>query len=364
MSPKSAWRFWDVGMRKYKRLKRLRCRDAPGMGRHGSKKTDDGVVMADDGLVVADGGLVMRAVLKACAALLVVQGAVWSGPAQADWRDDIGTFRVGIVAEPGAGNTVPGLALLTEAFTNALGMKVEFVVARDYAALIEAQANARIEYAIYSATAYATASQRCGCIEPLVAPVDSDGAVGIRSVLLTRDGKLPDLAAMESHRIAMAPLDSVGGSLLPLAALSAEGRKVAEDAPFLVHADSAEAAETMLVDGKADALFGWVTAAADGRPEASGTQARLEAAGLSAAALRVVWTSGLLRYGPHTVRSDLDPEAKRRLTVFLTNLKSMTPDVYDLLESKHSGGFTVVAAKDYEMAQAIVRFVSGSGLQQ
>lgn len=306
----------------------------------------------------------MSVALKASAALILMQGALWSSSAHADWRDDIGTFRIGIVAEPGAGNTVPGLAVLTDAYTKALGMKVEFVVARDYAALIEAQANARIEYAIYSATAYATASQRCLCIEPLVAPVDSDGAIGIRSVLLTRDGKLPDLAAMQNHRIAMAPSGSVGGSLLPLAALAAEGRKVAEDAPFLVHADSAAAAETMLVDDKADGLFGWVTAAADGQPQTSGTQARLEAAGLSVMALQVVWTSGLLRYGPHAVRSDLDPEAKRRLTVFLTNLKSMTPDVYDLLESKHSGGFATVAPKDYEMAASIVRFVSDNAPQQ
>ena len=307
----------------------------------------------------------MRAARTACAVLMLMQGVLRSEPAHADWREDIGTFRIGIVAEPGAGNTVPGLARLTDAYTKALGMKVEFVVARDYAALIEAQANARIEYAIYSATAYATASQRCGCIEPLVAPVDPDGAAGIRSVLLTREGKLPDLAAMESHRIAMAPPDSVGGSLLPLAALTAEGHTIAEDAPFLVHADSAAAAETMLVDGNADALFGWVTATADGQPQLSGgTEARLEAAGLSATALQVVWTSGLLRYGPHAVRSDLDPEAKRRLTVFLTNLKSMTPDVYDLLEAKHSGGFAIVTSKDYEMAASIVRFVAGNGSPQ
>ncbi|MGX7876637.1 phosphate/phosphite/phosphonate ABC transporter substrate-binding protein [Mesorhizobium sp. ORM6] len=307
----------------------------------------------------------MKAALKAWATLMVVHGAFWCGPARADWRDDIGTFRIGIVAGPGAGDTVQGLAQLTQAFTNALGMKVEFVVARDYAALIEAQADARIEYAIYSATAYATALQRCGCVEPLVAPVDSDGAAGIRSVLLTRDGKLPGLADMDAHRIAMPPPDSVAGSLLPLAGLSAEHVKIAEDAPFLVRADSAAAAEKMLFDGRVDALFGWVTATADGQPLlADGTQARLEAAGLSPLAFRVVWTSGLLRYGPHAVRSDLDPEAKRRLTVFLTNLKSTTPDVYDLLESKHSGGFVTVASRDYEMAEAIVRLVSAGGGQK
>lgn len=259
----------------------------------------------------------MRHALKAFAVIMTLLGAAWSNPVRADWRDDIGTFRVGIVAEPGAGNTVPGLALLTDAYTKALGMKVEFVVSRDYAALIEAQANAHIEYAVYSATAYAIASERCECVEPLVAPVDSDGVIGIRSVLLTRDGKVPDLAAMEAHRVAMVPPDSVGGSLLPLAGLAAEGVKIAKDAPFLTHANSAAAAETMLVDGEADALFGWMPAVADGQPDvAGGTVARLEMAGLSKAALQVVWTSGLLRYGPHAVRSDPDPEAKRRLTVF------------------------------------------------
>jgi len=304
---------------------------------------------------------------------LALLAASWPDMARADWRDDIGTFRVGIVAEPGGGNTVPGLALLTDAYTKALGMKVEFVVARDYQALIEAQANGRIEYAVYSATAYATASERCGCVEPLVAPVDADGAIGIRSVLVTRDRKVPDLAAMTIHRIAMAPADSIGGSLLPLAGLTAAGVGINEDAPYLLHAASAAAAEAMLIDGQADAVFGWVTATADDHPPAMldgqsavpiGTLARLEAAGLPETALQVVWTSGLLRYGPHAVRSDLDPEAKRRLTVFLTNLRSMTPDVYDLLEATHSGGFTVASQKDYAMATAIVRLVSGKSSPQ
>lgn len=39
----------------------------------------------------------------------------------------------------------------------------------------------------------------------------------------------------------------------------------------------------------------------------------------------------------------------------------MSPDVYDLLESKHSGGFAVAGPKDYAMAAAIVRLVSGNG---
>jgi len=302
-----------------------------------------------------------RQALKICAAALAAYCTA-SWPACADWRDDIGTFRIGIVAEPGGGNTVPGLARLTDAYANALGMKVEFVVARDYAALIEAQASGRVQYAVYSALAYATASERCGCVEPLVAPVDADGAVGIRSILVTRDGRLPDLAAIASHQIAIAPAENVGGALLPLAALPAEGVKIARDSPFLARAASATAAETMLSGGEADALFGWEPADAEGRSTHSeGTVARLEAAGIPEASLRVLWTSGLLRYGPHAVRSDLDPEAKRRLTVFLTNLRSQTPDVYDLLDATHSGGFVPAVPKDYTMAMAIVQQQASDG---
>lgn len=296
--------------------------------------------------------------LRTCAAALAVLSAASS--ARADWRDDIGTFRIGIVAESGGGNTVPGLARLTDAYTNALGMKVEFVVARDYAALIEAQASGRVQYAIYSALAYAAASERCGCVEPLVAPVDADGAAGIRSVLVTRDGKVPDLAAMASHRIAIAPADNVGGSLLPLTGLAGQGVKIADDSPFLARAPSATAAETMFGDGQADGLFGWESVGADGRPtDTGGMIMRLEAAGIPKTSLRVLWTSAPLRYGPHAVLSDLDAEAKRRLAVFLTNLKSMTPDVYDLLESKHSGGFELAVAKDYATALAMVRREAG-----
>ncbi|RUV42127.1 MAG: phosphonate ABC transporter substrate-binding protein [Mesorhizobium sp.] len=296
--------------------------------------------------------------LRTCAAALAVLSA--APPAHADWRADIGTFRIGIVAEPGGGNTVPGLARLTDAYTNALGMKVEFVVARDYAALIEAQASGRIQYAVYSALAYATASERCGCVEPLVAPVDADGAAGVRSVLVTRDGKVPGLTAIASHRIAIAPADNVVGSLLPLTELAGEGVPIAQDSPFLARASSATAAEAMLGDGEADGLFGWEPIGADGQPtDTGGTIMRLAAAGVPKTSLRVLWSSAPLRYGPHVVRSDLDAEAKRRLTVFLTNLKSLTPDVYDLLEPTHSGGFELAVSKDYATALAIVRRETG-----
>jgi len=278
-------------------------------------------------------------------------------PAQADWRKDLGTFRIGVVAAPGAGNTVPGLALVTDAYAQALGMPVRVFVARDYAALIDAQIDRRVDYAVYSATAYALASARCGCVEPLAAPTDADGSVGIRSVLVTRDARVAKPADMAERRVALGPPDSVASSLLPLADLAAAGVTDVRGQPLLSHAASETAAEAMLAAGEVDAVFGWERAgrAEQDRAAPSGTVARLVAAGIPSSALQVVWRSALLRYGPHVVRSDLDEDAKRKLVGFLTGLKARDPRLYRLLERDHAGGFVAVTGKDYAAAAALVQ---------
>ena len=294
----------------------------------------------------------------ACGALCIA-GTCLAMPAAADWREDIGTFRVGIVAEPGAGNTIAGLAELNDAFTKALGLKVEFFVARSYAALIDAQASARIEYAIYSASAYAAAFQRCECVEPLVAPTGEDGSIGIRSVLIAKDGRLPSVTELGRRRIALLPPDSIAGHQLPLAAFQPGGKPLSGAEAFFVTAGSAEAAEAMLAEGSVDAIFGWTPATRRDAPELqSGTMARLEAAGVDRAALAIVWRSDMLRYGPHAVSSDLDPEPKRRLTTFLTGLRETDPDMYERLETHHLGGFAAASQADYAVALEMVRMLA------
>ena len=158
----------------------------------------------------------------------------------------------GHAAEPGAGNTIAGLAALNDAYSKALGLKVEFFVARSYAALIDAQASSRIEYAIYSVSAYASAYQRCECIEPLVAPIGEDGSVGIRSVLIAKDGRLPSTADLAGRRIALLPPDSIAGHQLPLATFQPGCKPLSGAETFFRQGESAEAAEALVVDGGVD----------------------------------------------------------------------------------------------------------------
>ena len=267
------------------------------------------------------------------------------------------TFRIGMIAEPGADQAVNGLAALKQAYARALGIPVEIFAARDYAALIDAQAAQRVDYALYSTTAYATAALLCGCVEPVVAPVSDDGATGIKAILVTRDGRLQNASDIGAHRIAIAALDSIAGFALPRLEL-ATGQPLTGSEPFLVHAENASAAEAMLVDGSVDAIFGWLPANA-GAELPGGTLQRLEDAGLDKVSLSVVWKSSLLRYGPHALRSGLDADLRRALVIFLTGLRETQPDAYDLLEPHRGGGFGEVSAGDYATALDMVRALAG-----
>jgi phosphonate transport system substrate-binding protein len=293
---------------------------------------------------------------RRAAGVLCVAAQCMAMPALADWREDIGTFRVGVVEEPGAGATIAGLAALSDAYTKALGMKVEFFVARNYPALIDAHATGRIEYAVYSASAYAAAYERCECVEPLVAPVGEDGSTGIRSVLIARDGRLPSSADLSGRRIALLPPDSIAGHQMPLAAFQLGGMPLSGEESFFVEVGSAEAAEALLAEGGVDAIFGWMPVGPAGSPDMEGgTMARLEAAGMERSRLSIVWRSDILRYGPHAVSRALDPEPKRRLAAFLTALKQDDPDLYQRLETHRLGGFATASQSDYAAALDMVK---------
>jgi phosphonate transport system substrate-binding protein len=196
-------------------------------------------------------------------------------------------------------------------------------------------------------------------VEPVVAPVGEDGTTGIVAVLVTRGGKLAGVTDLAGHRVAVAPPDSLAGSMLPAVALAPQAIAASGNEPYLVRAESASAAEAMLVAGSVDAIFGWAPGPAGASGEVGGgTIDRLVAAGLARADLSVVWTSPPLRYGPHALRIGIDPEVRTILVDFLTGLKSERPDVYDLLERDHGGGFVAVSAADYATALDAVRLAA------
>ncbi|MCB1418122.1 MAG: PhnD/SsuA/transferrin family substrate-binding protein [Notoacmeibacter sp.] len=269
------------------------------------------------------------------------------GPALADWRADIGTFRIGVVSPDGQ-RAVPGMELVRDAFSKALGMPVEVFVARDFPALVDAQASGRIEYAVYSALAYAAAARLCDCVEPIAAPVGQDGATGTRSILVLRQG-LP-AGVVPQVAIAAAQTDLAGP-----AAFLATGPGVPEIRRRIV--ENMEAAEALFVSGEVDGIIGWLATGPDGDQERSGTAARLESLGRQPSAHTIAWRGPVLAYGPHTVRRSLDPQARKALAGLLAGMAATKPDVLEALSPLHPGGFRAVGPIDYATASEALEAV-------
>lgn len=291
----------------------------------------------------------MQPLSRRLVAVLALAMIVFSGHAHADWRKNLGIFRVGMIeanAPPEAGRDA-----LKRAFEKALGMPVDILVLRDWSQLIDAQASARVNYAVYSSLAYATASQLCNCVEPVAAPVDMDGADGVRAVLAVRRGKAARIADASQLRIASGPVDDLTGWLTPRALLPAAGLALTDKSAFIERTASATEALALMRNGDVDGILTW--------ERAVGAQSEaLPGGGLGAlegVALDVLWRSPLIRFGPHAVSKSLDGEAKRLLLAFLIELHGENPQAYDLLSQGHGGGFYAASQADYGVLRDIVR---------
>lgn len=285
--------------------------------------------------------------LAAGALLLSASVSAWS-----DWREDVGTLRIGMLS-PNGGSGIPGLSEMTMAFQRAAGIPTEILVARDYPALIRAMAEGRIHYGVYSATAFAAADAVCDCVEPLALAKSIDGAVGLKAVLIGRRGHAIDLRDIAGKRIVAGPAGEIGPQTLAVTTGQGSGPEA------VIRAASNSDAEKAFLAGDADVLAGWMPAYAASDAEArTGSLESLVAAGADRDDLAVLWTSETVFFGPHAVRKDLPGELKDRLRRFLTNLADQQPDIYQLLEQRRGGGFVSTDQEDYASARAMLDVIA------
>jgi phosphonate transport system substrate-binding protein len=284
---------------------------------------------------------------------MIVKGAViaammTAGPMVAQADDAPRVLRIGVVAAGGT-SAIPGLPEIRRAYTQASGMPVRVYVAPDAARLIEAQAKGRVHYAIYSSAAYATAAASCECVEPLAAPVGAAGDVGLQAVIYARRGSAAAMEDAARLRVVSGPVQAVGPQLLAMEALAAAG--AGDDVMFAADFASAEQA---FAEGGADVLVGWEAASSVEGMSRHGTRERIATLGVGEDEIVELWRSGVVRYGPHAVRTDMPAELKASLRTFLLHVHAQQPAVYDRLEAHHLGGFRQVSEADYAEAARMV----------
>jgi phosphonate transport system substrate-binding protein len=280
----------------------------------------------------------------------VIASTAIATPAAADWRDDVKVLRVGFLA----GDNAPYRAAQLEPFRayleEKLSLPVELVPGPTYSALIDAQASARIQYAIYSAASFATASAMCRCVEPLAVPTAADGSEGFYSILVARsDGPIRSLADAKGARLALAAGDSVAGRLVPLKAFAREGIAPAAYFSAVIDKPDPKSAIAALMSGEADLAAGWSSLTGDfATGYSAGVLTEMVAnADLTMDEIRVVWQSPLIPFGPHAVRSDMPGELRSLLSAALLAMATENPDALDAVDRAGGGGFVTTDSSLY-----------------
>ena len=273
-----------------------------------------------------------------------IVGAADSG--LADWRDETKVLRVGYLSTGNPARIAARMDLFRSYLEGRIGLPVELVPAVTYAALIDGAVSGRIQYAIHSATSYAVAEAACACIEPLAVPAAFDGSMGFHSILLVRaESPIRNLADAAGATIAVSGEDSLAGRLVPFAGLAGEGIDAETYFSRIVDAPGPEAAITALLAGDVDIAAGWSSLTGDASTGyAFGVLTRMVIDGrLSMDAVRVLWRSPIIPFGPHAVRIDMASELKLLLADALFDMAFMAPEVLEAVDRSGFGGGGFVA---------------------
>lgn len=301
----------------------------------------------------------MTLVSRAFGALLAASLALAASSALAAWRDDIKVLRVGVLGGADAAYRLATLEPFRVYLQDKTGIPVEIVPAPTYDALIDAQAGGQVDYAIYSATAYATAVLKCECVEAFAAPVAADGALGFYAILVARAGdSIADLAGAAGKRLGLGPADSVAGSIVPRHAFAAD--KIDPNAYFLSVTEfpTPEEAMAALLRGEVDIATAWSSlTGSESVGYAFGTLTGMVSEGtLTMNRVRIVWQSRLIPFGPHALRNDLPPELKAILSGALLSMAREDTEALDAVDRLGfgGGGFATPDASLYALVIELV----------
>jgi phosphonate transport system substrate-binding protein len=297
------------------------------------------------------GGLFLKGLVIICAILL----ALLATPAHADWREDLGTFRVAIAADGNAPLAAARAEPFRLALEKALAMPVEIVTARDYAALIEAAGRSRIEYAVLSSTAFAALIASCECMEPLAVASSGDGATGFEVLLMVRGDGPITLEDLKGRKIAVIGGTAVGAPMVALHEIRAAGLDAAAGQAEIVTLATASDAIEALARSEVDAIIGWGALGGLGGTERVGTERMIATRSAGSFAYRVLWRSTPIPNRVHAVRKDLAGEAKTILRSTVTGLFGSDPVAYDAIEPFFGGGFVAARSSQFDALAELFR---------
>jgi phosphonate transport system substrate-binding protein len=272
---------------------------------------------------------------------------------KADWRKDIGVFRIGIITSDKSQEALDRLAPFKLAISEALDIEVDFFRARNATTLINALADERIEYAIFSASSYALAWVSCECIEPVAVPRSNDSTDGYHTILISAPDGPKSLEEVKGNSIGVLSDSSITGIALVKHVLGEKNIIIGDEQTPTTKKETADQTLEAFLEGEFKLLIGWSSMTGDPAVGYSRGNLRQLSNKLSSSVrnYKVIWKSDQIPHRPHVMRKKLHGDAKKILRNTLLAMNEKDPVAYDSIEPVYGGGF--VAGRHERFTQLI-----------
>ena len=229
---------------------------------------------------------------------------------------------------------------LGEYLSKKTGLKVEFTPVTDYAASVEGLVNNKLDMVWFGGFTFVQAKERSkGQVVPLVQRVEDEK---FRSVFITTSPSITKLADLKGKTLSFGSESSTSGHLMPRSFLL--GAKIDPDSDLkrIAFSGAHDATVAAVAGGKVDA----------GSLNISVWEKLVNEKKVDPAVVRVFYTTpGYFDYN-WTVRNDMNPALKKKITDAFLALDKATPEGKEILELQRATKFIPTKAENYGAIEA------------
>ncbi len=273
-------------------------------------------------------------------------------PALADWRDDFGSFNIGLLGGENEADRLRRYDCMQSLVEDALGVPVELYPAADYAGVMQGLIAGQLHMAGLGASAYAGIHlQDADAVEPVLTRAQLDDSLGYYAVMYVRaDSDIESFEDLEGRSLAYADPNSASGYLFPRGQLRLQGIIDEEFFSSTGFAGGHEQAVIAVLSEQYDAGVTWTSLQGSFEEGYSrGNLRRMVDNGLlDMNDIRIVWESDIIPNGPTVFRQDLPEEARELMLDFLKSMNTEHPECYVLTAGGDDNGYVDIDHSFYE----------------
>jgi phosphonate transport system substrate-binding protein len=224
-----------------------------------------------------------------------------------------------------------------------LGMKVEFTPVTDYAASVEGLINNKLDMVWFGGFTFVQAKVRSG--NKVIPLVQREEDTKFKSVFITTDKSIAKLADLKGKTFTFGSESSTSGHLMPRSYLLAAGVNPDSDLKRIAFSGAHDATVAAVSGGKVDA----------GALNISVWEKLLAQSKVDTNQVHVFYTTpGYFDYN-WSVRSDMNPALRQKLTDAFISLNANDPQGKEILELQRATKFIPTKPENYVAIEAAAR---------